>query len=140
MGDFSLFWRWTEPNQHPLPESVLKGLVPLPINHAKKITEELRGHISKARLSKSLYYSIKLFDSSRPCEALLESLNIVNDCEITLSWDCNTALKTTWKTYKENWQAFCCPLFDDVYIFPENKTWLLFYYHEEIFMFGKRKT
>jgi hypothetical protein len=137
--EFSLSWRWTEPNQHPLPESVLKELIPLSIEHAAKFDNELYGHVSNARLSQNLYCSIKLFDSDRPCDALLESLNISNECEVIISWDYNTALKTTWKTFKENWEAFCYPSSDDVFIYPENKKWLLFYHHEESFEFGKRK-
>jgi len=37
------------------------------------------------------------------------------------------------------WDDFCYPGSDDVAISPEDDSWLLFYFHEEMFEFGQRR-
>jgi hypothetical protein len=60
--------------------------------------------------------------------------------EIVVSWDRETALRTTWDFFTSHWDDFCYPASDDVLVVPDGKSWVLRYHHEEIFYFGHRNT
>jgi hypothetical protein len=55
-----------------------------------------------------------------------------------VSWDRETALRTSWEFFTAHWDDFCYPLTDDVLIIPDCGSWVLRYHHEEIFYFGDR--
>jgi len=43
----------------------------------------------------------------------------------------------TWGLFCEHWSNFCHPASDDVVISPLSESWVLMYYHEEIFFWAK---
>jgi hypothetical protein len=55
------------------------------------------------------------------------------DVAVVISWDQSTALRTTWEVFTSYWNAFCYPASDDVLIFSDFMSWVLFYFHEEEF-------
>jgi hypothetical protein len=50
---------------------------------------------------------------------------------VFLSWDHSTAAITTWKMVVRYWNVFWHPSSDDLFIFDESQSWLLFLWHEE---------
>jgi hypothetical protein len=55
---------------------------------------------------------------------------------VTLSWDSDTALHTSWELFTARWDDFCYPASDDVFILPDSRGWVLLYHHAEGFSFG----
>ena len=63
----------------------------------------------------------------------------VPKCTVFVSWQPEIAVVTNSKLFKERWSEFCYPSSDDVSVWPEDRSWVLHYWHEEIFWYGKRK-
>jgi hypothetical protein len=54
---------------------------------------------------------------------------------VFLSWDNYTAAITTWKMMVRYWNVFWHPSSDDLFVFDEAQSWLLFLWHEEQMFF-----
>ena len=57
---------------------------------------------------------------------------------VTVCWDSDTGLTTTWGIFANWWPTFCYPSSDDVVIFPDSMAWALVFHHDEKFIFGRR--
>ena len=57
---------------------------------------------------------------------------------VTLSWQRDTALRTTWELFTARWDDFCYPSSDDVFVSPESGRWVLLYHHWGQFHFANR--
>jgi len=86
-----------------------------------------------------MFDSLQKHDASQPSSSFLASLGIDDSTLVFLSWDPNVALRTPWGIFRDYWDDFCYPASDDLTITPADDSWLLFYFHEEMFEFGKRK-
>ena len=134
---FKLAWRWTDPKYTEFPEAVLNQLFPLNMNEALKIDSKLRSFYDGPKLKRELLYAWERHHADIPCESFLEGLSIQGETEVYLSWDIETALKTNWNIFSQYWDDFCYPASDDLTIIPVDETWILAYFHEEIFEYGK---
>jgi hypothetical protein len=144
---FPLAWRWTDPTHTVLPDSVLAQLHPLDATEAARLSNRLGSPFIKSRLASPLRYPQfrrEEFVSRQECGAweaslLFTKIEIDDTTAVSLYWRSETALRTTWGVFRQHWKDFCYPSTDNVFIIPEDNSWLLFYDHEESFSFGKRK-
>ena len=139
--NFSLAWRWTQESHNVFPDSILEQLQPLDADTASQLNEQHLSCFDGFYLNRELFSSIQSVDNEGSFSTFLTELDIEDITPIYLSWNADTALKTTWGIFRQYWDDFCYPASDDVTISPENMEWLLFYFHEDIFEFGigKRK-
>jgi hypothetical protein len=137
--NFPLVWRWTEETHVVLPDLVLAQLKPLATDSSVELDERLKSSVTRDGLMIDTFDNLREHDASQSAEDFLISLGIEDSCNIFLSWDSKTAIKTTWCIFKLYWDDFCYPASDDIYVTPDDDLWLLFYHHEEIFEFGIRK-
>lgn len=69
----------------------------------------------------------------------LTSLAIPTQTEIIVSYDVRIALLIQWSLFAESYEKFCYSSLDDICLFSTCERWYLIYFHEDIFLFGKRK-
>jgi len=136
--DFPLAWRWTDPEHTVLPDSVLAQLHPLDATEVARLDKRLGFPVKGPKLRRDM------FASRQECGAweaslLFIRLGIADATIVFLYWNSETALRTTWGIFRQYWKDFCYPSLDNVFISPEDNSWLLFYDHEQNFSFGKRK-
>lgn len=136
---FSLAWRWTQQTHNVFPDSVLDQLKPLDAEAASQLNEHFAPYFDDFCINQEIFPFIKSVDKEDLFPSFLDSLEIKDTASVYLSWDANTALKTTWGIFRQYWNDFCYPSSDDVIISPEDETWLLSYSHANIFEFGKQK-
>jgi hypothetical protein len=58
------------------------------------------------------------------------------ESSVILSWQPDTALKTTWGIFTDYWDDFCYGASDDLSVWPEDADWALLFHHEDEFHFG----
>lgn len=142
IGDFPLIWRWTSVTHALFSESELAGLHPYSATEAARIYNDSRpfavgAGLNPQRFSRVLVQSA---DISIPvgCSWLRAQASNLAE-QVTLSWDRETALRTSWEFFTAHWDDFCYPQSDEVLILPASGSWVLLFHHEETFIFGNRK-
>ena len=136
--NFPLAWRWTSSEHYELSEEVLRQMVGLDSAQSRALAQRNRGLIDRNGLVGSAFIQIRGHPATGECSDFLRSLDVSPETAVLLSWDEETALRTTWCIFKKHWEAFCYPGSDDVTISPDSDSWLLYYSHEEQFEYGKR--
>lgn len=141
IAEFPLIWRWTSATHALFSESELAGLHPCSPGEAARIYDESRAFDTRTGLDPKHFSSVRVqsADISIPdgCSWLRSQAPNITE-QVTLSWGCETALRTTWEFFTAHWDDFCYPLSDDVLVLPDSARWALRYYHEETFYFGIR--
>ncbi len=144
LESFPLKWRWTDARWNLLPPDVLANIRPISKNKALEVDEHSR-----------LFHPDEGFvQGTFDLVAELQILQVHNDAEyvrdwlrqhipaseerLIISWDCDNAVVTTVAIFCEYWDDFCYPGSDDVLVSPLHDEWMLFYWHEEVFFFGRR--
>lgn len=143
LEDFSLKWRWTDPKYCLIPADDLNQILPLTTDSAKLIWSESLDFTSDAR------------DDAAPNERFFKNIESIENTnqdivtkwlrkriaitEIIVSWQPDTAVITNSDIFLRYWEEFCYPGSDDISIWPEDKSWVLNYWHEEMFFFGVAK-
>lgn len=84
-----------------------------------------------------LKYTVRSIDKTRKW---LNALEIPAQTKMILSYDFQTSLEMPWSTFLASYEKLCYGGLDDICIFSANEQWYLLYYHEDIFLFGKRST
>ena len=145
MGKASIFahrlaWRWTDPAYAVLPGEVLAQMHPCSSQEAKDYHNNSLPFLSVDGLSSDFHIASKSSEQLSPLDgsAWLRSQESDLDQDIVLSWDPDTALRTTWKVFTAYWPEFCYPASDDVFVFPELDNWVFLFHHEQEFHFGRR--
>lgn len=69
----------------------------------------------------------------------LTSLAIPAQTAMIVSYDSRIALLIPWSLFAESYEKFCYSSLDDICIFSAYERWYLIYFHEDRFLFGKRK-
>jgi hypothetical protein len=140
--NFPLIWRWTSPTHALFSKSELAGLHPCLVIEAARIHDNSRLFDVRDGLDKKYFRNILTQSADVPvpeaCAWLRAQEQNLNQ-PVILSWDRETALRTSWEFFTAHWDDFCYPLSDDVLVLPENGGWVLRYHHEEIFFFGIRR-
>ena len=139
--NFPLIWRWTSAAHALFSEAELAGMHPCTPEEAAQIHDtsslfDLRDGLDHRFFTDVRVQSadISMFDG---CSWLRAQAPILDEL-VTVSWDRETALRTTWEFFTAHWDDFCYPLSDDVLIIPNCGRWVLRFHHEEIFYFGNR--
>ena len=140
--DFPLIWRWTRPTHALFSESELAGLHPISPAEAARIHDESHAFDLRDGLNQQYFDSVRVESADVPipegCSWLRAQAPNLTE-QVTVSWDRDTALRTSWEFFTSHWDDFCYPSSDDVLILPESGSWVLRYHHEAIFFFGRRE-
>jgi len=138
--NFPLIWRWTgSDTHHVFSASMLQQLVPLDADEIRALEARLTHSLQGSKLRRDTFYAMKQWSAEGPCSSDLAALQIPAETHISLLWNPTTALSTVWGLFEPHWDAFCYAMSDDVLITPDDDSWLLFYEHEEVFHFGRRR-
>jgi hypothetical protein len=145
LQDFSFRYRWPEPRYNVLPPSALAAIHPLTAAKAREIhrlalpyrrslADTPVGVIPEHFGGVATAFSTFRDESSVP--ARLQALVPNDEQSVVASWDDRTAVLTAWWVFRTYWDDFCYPSSDDVTVIPHSGDWLLWYDHEERFLFG----
>lgn len=139
--DFPLIWRWTSPTHALFSPSELAGLHPCSAVEAARIDDESRHYLLPTGLDPQYFTDVharsaetSLADGSVWLQAQVKNTTD----QVTVLWNSQTALRTSWVFFASHWDDFCYPLSDEVLVLPDDRSWILFYHHEETFFFGYR--
>ena len=141
IAEFPLIWRWTSATHALFSDSELAGLRPCSPAEAARIHDDSRSFDLRDGLDKRHFSSVRVQSAeisiSDGCSWLrAQAPNLAE--QVTVSWERDTALRTSWEFFTAHWDDFCYPLSDDVLVLPDCGSWVLRYHHEEIFYFGSR--
>ena len=141
LKDFPLSWRWMNENYALLPDAVLARIHPQDEEQAALLFTESLEHCVKDGLDESRFSLTKIETngvSSLKVSQWLLDRHIDQETEVFLSWQSDTAVKTTWGIFVTYWDEFCYPASDDLSVWSESGAWALLYHHEEQLQFGIR--
>jgi len=141
LKDFPLSWRWMNESYALLPDAVLARIHPLDEEQAAMLFNESLEHCVADGLDESKF-SLSRIDTSgvlslKISQWLFDRHND-RETEAFVSWQPDTAVKTTWGIFATYWNEFCYPASDDLCVWPESGAWVLLYHHEEQLQFGMR--
>lgn len=140
--EFPLARRWTQATHAVLPDDVLAQMHPVEAVEAISLSQRAQGFSGQEGLDESVFAvnticSVDLSPQSG-CEWLRDQQPDLA-ADVIVSWDSDTAIRTTWKIFTAYWDDFCYPSSDDVLVWPESESWAFFFHHEECFQFGRRR-
>jgi len=128
MADFSLSWRWTDPQYDVLSPGILEQIIPLTSASAAMILNKTEKDCQQN------INGVRIEANEATAENLLK-LKIKDITEIYISWDADTAVITRWSVFCNFWNSFCYPSSDDVIIWSPSHDWVLCYSHDEYFTY-----
>ena len=138
---FPLAWRWTNASHAEFSPAELASLHPLPPDKAARIHDAALRFLHAGSLDPQQFERIEGQSAevsvAQRCSWLRSRQPNLNEC-VTLSWQHDTALQTTWQLFTERWDDFCYPASDDVFIIPDSGAWVLLYHHADTFYFASR--
>ena len=123
-----------------LPLVHLSTVEPLNRTQIRELEKSFVGLFSGNNLNRKYFHAQQSHRTDVPCSHFLASLLIDEATRVVLYWDPLHAVVTTWRTFIKNWKSICDSAIGDLFIVPEDQTWLLFYDHESNYVFGKRRT
>jgi hypothetical protein len=139
IANFPLIWRWTSAAHALFSESELAGLRPCSPIEAARIYDASRSFDLRDGLDPRHFSSVRdqSAEISTPdgCSWLRAQAPNLSE-QVVVSWDRETALRTSWEFFTAHWDDFCYPSSDDVLVSPEAGNWVLRFHHSEIFYFG----
>ncbi len=142
MDKFKLNWRWTDENYCLLSESELSYILPLDSRTAKEIWGKSLTFIDKENEfspNPKLFDSIDFIDTTDSDKVIDWLSRKMPSGDIIVSWQPDTAVKTTVELFIKYWDEFCYPSSDDVSIWPETEDWVIHFWHYEKACYGKSK-
>jgi hypothetical protein len=146
LQDFSLRYRWTEPRYNVLPPSALGAIRPLTAAKARQIDRLALPYLRSLAINPvgaipeyfaGAITAFSTFRDESTVPARLQALVPDDEQSVVASWDDRTAVLTSWWVFRTYWDDFCYPSSDDVTVVPQSGEWLLWYDHEERFVFGR---
>jgi hypothetical protein len=138
--DFPLKWRWTDERWKNLPGGTQEKIRPLKAQKSVELHQISSRFFSQHGLIEDKFVDFDRFQTSISEKKVADWLEVKltdPDCEVVISWDKNTAVLVNARTFTEFWDDFCYAGSDDVSIFPLNVQWMLGYFHDEYFEFGR---
>lgn len=138
MKQFSLRWRLTDPKFCVLPPHHLEQIKPLDSASANWLLELTRPWFGEQLLTPGFFSEVTTTtidyrageDEFRRIRKWLYQRGIPFKQRVYLSWNSTVAAMTTWKMVVRYWNEFWYPGSDDLAIFDESQTWVLFLWHE----------
>jgi hypothetical protein len=140
LEEFPLRWRWTEEEYCLLSDDELSQIAPLAPKPAKDVWEtSLKFSSASSDFSPNtdLFINIESVSASDYDTVKRWLSERVLSSEIIVSWQPDLAVLTNTDLFIKYWSEFCYPSSDDVSIWPLDKSWVLHYWHEEVFWYGK---
>lgn len=148
LESFPLKWRWTDSRWNKLPEKALRSIRPL----SERRTGELhlyslefltQSGIVEEENKEPLFENIIRVDASSGERAeirrWLAERSPESNQKAIVSWNDHLAVLVDWAIFCEFWNDFCYPSSDDAAVFPLSEKWMLFYSHDDYFVFGERR-
>lgn len=140
IDDFPLKWRWTEEQYRLLSKDELSQITPLAPQSAKYVWETSMIFASgKSDFSPSnkLFTDIASIDATDESTVKKWLADKIPKCEVIVSWQPDIAVLTNTELFIQYWDDFCYGASDDVSVWPKDKSWVIHYWHEEVFWYGK---
>jgi len=142
VDSFPLKWRWTDSRWNKLSDEALNSIRPLSESKSRELCQYSLRFSNQSGLIESLFENISWIaaseDSLEIRQWLLDRSSDLNQM-VVVSWDNELAALVSWKVFCECWDDFCYPSSDDVAIFPLYGEWILFYSHDECFIYGEMR-
>lgn len=141
IADFPLIWRWTSAIHALFSESGLAGLHPCSPAEAAELHDASLRFLVADSLDPKQFDRVLTQSANLPladgCSWLrAQAPNLAE--RVAVSWQRDTALRTTWEHFTARWDDFCYPSSDDVLVLPDSGSWIFLYHHAETFSFGNR--
>ena len=143
MDSFKLRWRWTDKQYCLLKDSELSLIHPLDKKSSAEAWDKSLHFIDKKSEfspSLSLFHSIESIDTTNTSIVSAWLINRLSSEDVIVSWQPDTAIKTTSELFIKYWDEFCYPASDDVSVWPVSESWVLHFWHYEKMCFGKANT
>lgn len=138
-----LAWRWTDPDYAILPEDTLAQMQPIEQREAQGLFQRSQHFLVLDSLCPEVFASVMRHSAEVTAEVgrrwLREQQSDLS-AQVTVSWQQDVAIRTTWEIFTAHWENFCYPSSDDVIVWPGSERWALFYFHEQEFQFGRRRS
>lgn len=142
IDSFPLKWRWTDSRWNKLPDETLNSIQPLSENKSRELCQYSLAFSNQSGLVESLFDRLSRIDISDDSPEIRQwLLDRSSDLKqtVAVSWDNELAALVSWRVFCEYWNDFCYPSSDDVAIFPLSGDWMLFYSHDEYFIYGEMR-
>ena len=146
MESFDLRWKWGSDRCAITPDE-LAQIRPFSKSCAAKIWERSMQFVEEKHTGNSFRPSRDLFPhivdlnlENQEVEEVQGWLfaQVERETEpLIVCWDSNHAVLTSWPIFVFYWDDFCYALADDVSIWPISESWLLHFWHEEVFYFAR---
>jgi hypothetical protein len=146
IGDLSAFplrWRWTDERYAMLSADDLSRIQPLREERAQEIWR--LSLLSTAR-DEDFDIDHRLFEPANrissgdaDASAWLKGQLPKGRVPVVVSWQPDLSVLTDSELFIARWQEFCYPASDDVSVMPLDGSWVLHYWHEEEFLYAKRR-
>lgn len=144
LATFRLAWRWTEPRYNVLPHHILADIRPLTEAKANGYDSYLRAG-TRTEASGFMPEGYQLVEQINTAQGegvgvhTWLAARVGNLAQrVVVLWNRGDAVVTRAGTFCEHWADFCYPASDDIDIIPLEGDWILVYWHEEVFFFGRR--
>ena len=137
---FPLKWRWTDEKYCLLSKDELSQITPLAPSSAKEVWEAsltFASGESDFSPNKELFTQIKSIEAIDDKEVRKWLSDKLPRCEIIVSWQEDMAVLTNTDLFIQYWDDFCYGASDDVSVWPRDQSWVIHYFHEEVFWYGK---
>jgi hypothetical protein len=143
LSHFPLRWRWMDPKYHQLPAEPLANIKPLSPPKAKAVWAVFRPFAYDDSLAPDLFKPIVQFNarsrSPDDLRAWLGGFDIDRQSPVIVSWRPDLAVSVPFGVFCDYCDDFCYPSSDNVIVCPYTEEWAIFYHHEEVWFFGRRR-
>jgi len=143
LSTFALRWRWTDERYASLSADELYRIQPLREERAEdiwRLTLESTARDRDFDVDQRLFEPAdRISSGSLDVSAWLISRLPQGRALIVVSWQPDLSVLTDSELFIGRWQDFCYPASDDVSVLPLDNSWVLHYWHEEEFLYAKRR-
>ena len=134
LDQFSLLWRFNDPNYDQLNSQDLTQIRPFDTESADRVSKISESLMEGESPSKSYFPIVVHMDvgsseRQKVIDWLLNQL-FFKDMEVVVTWDKYNAVICPYRVFASNFDSFCYPGSDDVTVFPLSTKCILFYHHE----------
>lgn len=143
LSTFALRERWTDARNALLSADELPRIRPLrreKANDIWRVSLETTARDRDSDVDERYFEPAERISSvSRETLAWLKSRMPRGRAPILVSWQPELAVFTDSELFLAHWQEFCYPGSDDVSVLPLDTSWVLHFWHEEEFLYAKRR-
>jgi hypothetical protein len=144
LSTFALRWRWTDDRYALLSADELSRIQPLRQERAKEIwllTLESMAQDSDFDIEQRLFEPAERISSTIPEVSAWLSIQLPKGrVPILISWQPDLCVLTDSELFIARWQEFCYPASDDTSVLSLDNSWVLHFWHEEEFLYAKRRS